>query len=57
MAGHRRLRRLVVDMGVLDVLGPYIDWIGLTKSRSQKPDFDIGRFWAELSDAQKQSSI
>jgi hypothetical protein len=32
-AANSRLRRLYVDMGVLDVLGPHIDWIGLTKSR------------------------
>jgi hypothetical protein len=33
VAEHTRLHRFYVDMGVLDVLGPHIDWIGLTKSR------------------------
>src|SRR6266568_429974 len=30
VAERRRLRRLYVDLGVLDTLGPHIDWIGLT---------------------------
>jgi hypothetical protein len=55
VAEHRRLRRLYVDLGVLDVLGPHIDWIGLTKP--PKPVFDKDGFWAELVDAQKPSSI
>jgi hypothetical protein len=33
-AANSRLRRLYVDTGVLDTLGPHIDWIGLTKSPS-----------------------
>jgi hypothetical protein len=37
VAERSRLRSLYVDMGVLDVLGPHINWISLTKSRTQKP--------------------
>jgi hypothetical protein len=54
-AGNSRLRRLSVDTGILDVLGPYIDWISLTKSRIQEPRFEMDRFWAESADAQKHS--
>jgi hypothetical protein len=38
-------------------MGPYIDWIDLTQSQMQKPDFDKGRFWAEFTDAQNSSQF
>jgi hypothetical protein len=56
MAGHHRLRRFYVDMGVLDVLGPHIDWIALTKPPAP-PAFDPERFWADFGAAQKRPSI
>jgi hypothetical protein len=28
--GSPRMRRLYIDTGVLDVLGPHIDWLALT---------------------------
>ncbi len=56
-SANSRLRKLYVDTGVLDVLGPHIDWIGLTKSRERRPVFQKDRFWSKLADAQKRSSI
>lgn len=56
-AANSRLRRLYVDMGVLDVLGPRIDWIGLTKPQSQKPHFDTAPLWTELADVHKPLAI
>ncbi len=55
VAESRRLRRFYVDTGVLDTLGPHIDWIGLTKP--PRPVFDMSRLWAELADAQKRPQI
>ena len=46
-AANSRLRRLYVDTGVLDTLGPLINGIGLTKSPSSGPASRAPRFGVE----------
>jgi hypothetical protein len=54
IADHRRLRRCCVDTGVLDVLGPHIDWLGLIRPPIPAP-FDPERFRADLTSEQSAS--
>jgi hypothetical protein len=36
VANHSRTRGLHVDLGVLNILGPHIDWVGLTQTQTQR---------------------